>query len=108
MSRNNNWKFYIPKNETIPTKLEVRSDSYAVQYWRLNDCFGYGFSVMKLTTDAWITEEDERAVVEEIVSIMRNQSYDHGAEWRVVSTERVDEGRYLPWWCVKLRVRDAG
>lgn len=99
-----NVEFYIPKSETIPTKLVLRVDGEPVYYCRLHDQFGYDFEYLG------ITEEKAIEITKHLASIMCSQSYDHGSEWRVVSIDPVEqEERYKvgPIIRVLFRVRDS-
>lgn len=98
-------KFYIPKSQTVPTQLRVVADGHHVYYDKVPDGFGYDFQFF-----GGVTEEEASKIVDEIVSIMCNQSYDHGSEWRVDSKEVVkQEERYYcgPIIRVMFRVRDS-
>lgn len=98
-----NIEFYIPKSETIPTRLVLKVDGEHVVYRRLHDQFGYDFEFLG------ITEERAVEITKHLASIMCSQSYDHGSEWRVVSIEPVEqEERYKigPIIRVLFRVRD--
>lgn len=98
-------KFYIPKSQTVPTQLRVVADGHHVYYDKVSDGFGYDFQFF-----GGETEEEAYKIADEIVSIMRSQSYDHGSEWRVVSKEVVkQDGRYYcgPIIRVMFRMRDS-
>ena len=91
-------------NKTVPTHLGVKvNGKHEVFYSELKDCFGYEFRVFPQT--------GAREAVEEVVSEMESQSYDHGASWRRTSlneVEREDELDMYRFFEVKFRVRDAG
>lgn len=98
--------FYIPKDETIPTQLRVKiNDQYDVYYERLASAFGYRFSFFKFQG---VTQEMARAITDEIVIRMIDQSYDHGAHWRETKVKEYFENDYEIVITVYFRVRDAG
>lgn len=98
--------FYIPKDETIPTQLRVKvNEQYDVYYERLAHAFGYRFSFFKFQG---VTQEMARAITDEIVLRMTDQSYDHGAQWREDETREFTENDYTITIVVHFRVRDAG
>ena len=69
-------KFFIPSDELIPTRLRLTVDGSHVYYERVHDKFAYDFT---LYDDA---AKNYKAIVDEIVKTMCEQSYDHGSEWR--------------------------
>ena len=98
-------EFFIPKNEIIPTRLRLKVDERDVFYERVQSCFGYIFEIL----DA--TDKEAVEIATNIAHIMENQSYDHGASWRIVSVELLEQDeryRIAPYVLVKFRVRDAG
>lgn len=90
-------------NQIVPTQLAVKVDGKSeVRYRELPDCFGYEFEVFP--------KMEAREAVEQIVSVMESQSYDHGAEWRWISFEEVqkeDELNMFRYFVVKFRIRDS-
>lgn len=90
--------------KVVPTHLTVKVDGkYEVFYKELENCFGYEFKVFPAT-------EGAAKAVEEVVSEMESQSYDHGAEWRRTSFEEVekeDEFNMYRYFQVKFRIRDS-
>ena len=90
-------------NKRVPTHLAVKvNGKHEVYYNNLPDCFGYEFKVFPKT--------GALEAVEEVVSAMESQSYDHGASWRRTSLEEVqreDELDMYRYFIVKFRVRDA-
>lgn len=74
-------KFYVPKDEIIPTQLRLEVDGKIVVYNRVSDKFAYDFEVYHAT------REEAEEIVNQIVRKMCYQSYDHGAEWRVINKE---------------------
>ena len=96
-------EFYIPKSEKIPTRLRLKVDGVNVYYQRLHDQFGYDFEFFD------ITEEKAMEITKHLASVMSDQSYDHGSEWRVVSISPVEQDdRYKigPIIRVLFRVKD--
>lgn len=90
--------------KTVPTHLAVKVDGkYEVFYKELGDCFGYEFRVFPSIDGA-------AKAVDEVVSEMESQSYDHGSEWRRTSFEEIggkDPFNMYKFFRVKFRVRDA-
>ena len=99
-----NIEFFIPDDQTIPTNLRLTADGVHVFYNPLPDRFAYRFTVY--------TEDENSAanIVEEIARIMCDQSYDHGASWRVKTIIRIPtDGDILSFdYEVDFRFRDAG
>lgn len=97
-------KFYIPKNETIPTKLALYVDDVYVTYERIKG----GFAFHILLDD----EEKAMGVAKEIVNkmIREHDESQHGVSWRTLSLEIIpQEERYridtlIEW---RYRVRDS-
>ena len=77
-----NIEFYIPKSQTIPTRLLLKVDGKQVNYEPAEDVFGYNFEFI-----SGETLEEALDIAKDIASIMCSQSYDHDACWRVVSIE---------------------
>lgn len=98
-------KFYIPKDETIPTQLRVKvDDKYDVYYDKSPEGFAYDFRFFNDAKDHYET------ILDAIVSRMCSQSYDHGASWRETKREIIKPTE--KWWDdlivrVYFRVRDA-
>lgn len=90
-------------DKAVPTELAVKVDGKSeVRYRKLQDCFGYEFEVFPKT--------EAREAVEQVVSAMESQSYDHGAEWRRVSLDEVqkdDKFDMFRYFIVKFRIRDS-
>lgn len=98
--------FYIPKDQTIPLQLRVKvNEEYDVYYEAFPDDFGYEFSFFKIQG---VTKEMARAITDEIVSQMIDQSYDHGSQWRENKTREIIENDFEIIVKVYFRVRDAG
>lgn len=98
--------FYIPKDETIPTQLRLKAnDQYDVYYKRLGNTFGYEFIFYKFQG---VTNEMARAITDEIVLRMIDQSYDHGSSWRENNVREIVETDFQIIVKVYFRVRDAG
>lgn len=98
--------FYIPKSEKIPTDLRLYADGHYVRYRRLDDCFGYDFMFCNDET-----ADEAVSLTKGIASVICDQSYDHGAQWRVVSISVLEQDdRYKIGEIVRVifRVRDAG
>ncbi|WP_087066434.1 hypothetical protein [Intestinibacillus massiliensis] len=103
---NVNIAFYIPKEQTIPTQLRIRVDNEIdVYYERLKDAFGFKFEFFK---HQGVTMEMATEIVNEIVSRMVSQSYDHGAHWRECCVREIENAEFELSITVFFRVRDAG
>ena len=97
-------RFYIPKDETIPTDLRLDVDGVYVKYERIEG--GFTFHVF--------LDDKEKAmeVVNEIVKRMvwEHDESQHDVSWRTVSLEVVPQnerykiGTMIEW---KYRVRDS-
>lgn len=103
---NNKIEFYIPEDQTIPTKLRLKKGKTHIYYERLKDKFGYEFELYEIDS-----KEQAEEIVKETASIMCSQSYDHGQEWRVVSIGCI-EFNDNSWgkngkWQVEFRIRDS-
>lgn len=99
-------KFYIPKDETVPTHLRVRVDEgIDVYYDRLPDAFGFKFDFFP---HQGVTLEMATAITDELVRRMVSQSYDHGAQWRERGVREISQDAYGISITVFFRVRDAG
>ena len=99
-----NIEFYIPKSETIPTRLVLKVDGEHVVYRHLHNQFGYDFEYLD------ISEERAVEITKQLADIMCSQSYDHGSQWRVVSIAPVEQDeRYKigPIIRVLFRIRDV-
>lgn len=97
-------KFYIPKDETIPTDLRLYVGDVYVDYERIKG--GFRFRV-------FLDDEDlAMKIAEEIVQqmIREHDESEHGVSWRTVSLEVVPEeeryrvGTTIDW---QYRVRDS-
>lgn len=80
-------------------------DGRQVSYERIPDKFGYDFLYC-----CGETQDEAIAITKHLASIMCDQSYNHGQEWRVVSIEIVNqEERYKIGEIVRVqfRIRDS-
>ena len=97
-------KFYIPKDETIPTDLRLYVDNVYVEYERIQN----GFRFYILLED----EQQAMDVAKEIVEKMKQEhdESEHGVSWKTVSLdvapqeERYIIGTTIEW---EYRVRDS-
>ena len=97
-------EFYIPKDEEIPTRLRLKvDDSIDVYYKKLSNVFAYTFEFFVQNVNLEIATE----IVDEIVSRMKSQSYDHGAQWRECGTRDIVNDEYSLCITVYFRVRDS-
>lgn len=97
-------KFYIPKDETIPTRLRLKVDERDVYYERAKDKFAYDFQFFETE------KEDCLKIAEELAQIMSFQSEDHGKSWRVTDISIVEqEEKYAVGTIVRVsfRIRDS-
>ena len=90
-------EFYIPKDQTIPTRLRLKVDGLDVYYDKVDDAFAYDFTLWGKA------RENGTAIVDEIVRRLCNQSYDHGSEWRETKREVIEEG-VMDWEPIVIRV----
>lgn len=100
-------KQILNPNETVQTELAVDVNGTRVTYSR-EEGFSYLFWFF---IEDNMTAEDCEKIIDEIVSAMEHQSYDHGAEWRETYRQPTftDRERYSTYTCrVYFRVRDAG
>lgn len=99
-----NIKFYIPKNETIPTALRLYVDDNFITYERVNK----GFIFKTLIDD----ENEAVKVVKKVVNqmIYEHDETEHGIRWATISLkvvpqeERYKVGTNIEWI---YRVRDS-
>ena len=97
-------EFYIPKDEEIPTRLRLKvDDSIDVYYKKLSNVFAYTFEFFVQNVNLEIATE----IVDEIVSRMKSQSYDHGAQWRECGALDIVNDEYSLSITVYFRVRDS-
>lgn len=97
-------EFYIPKDEEIPTRLRLKvDDSIDVYYKKLSNVFAYTFDFFVQNVNLEIATE----IVDEIVSRMKSQSYDHGAQWRECGARDIVNDEYSLSITVYFRVRDS-
>ena len=97
-------RFYIPKDETIPTDLRLYVDDNYVKYERIDG----GFRFRTLLDD----ENKAMKIVEQIVAKMKREhdEPEHGVSWRTVELnivpqeDRYNIGTIIDW---KYRVRDS-
>lgn len=97
-------KFYIPKDEKIPTDLRLYVGNVYVTYYRVNS--GFRFDIL-------LDDEDEALkIAEKIVRQMKyeHDESEHGVSWRTESLkvipqdERYKISTIIEW---KYRVRDS-
>lgn len=97
-------EFYIPKDEEIPTRLRLKvDDSIDVYYKKLSNVFAYTFEFFVQNVNLEIATE----IVDEIVSRMKSQSYDHGAQWRECGARDIVNDEYSLSITVYFRMRDS-
>ena len=97
-------KFYIPKNERIPTSLQLKVNDTFVTYERTVSGFRF-----EIPTD----DETEALAIATDIAEMMIQDHDeseHGVSWRTTSFRIVDFGRPntgFTWVDWSYRVRDS-
>lgn len=99
-------EFYVPEDQSIPTRLRLRvNEEIDVYYEGLKDEFGYKFDFVKYQG---VTLEMATEITNEIVRRMISQSYDYGAQWRECGTREIVNNEWDLSITVYFRVRDAG
>ena len=99
-------KFYVPDDERIPTMLRLKvDDSIDVYYEKVAAKFAYTFSFLPVIQN--INLDIATAIVDEIVSTMVSQSYDHGAQWREHGVREIKNDEFELSITVYFRVRDS-
>lgn len=99
-----NIKFYIPKNEIIPTSLKLSVNGEQVEYKKVENMFAYDFHFFNHT------EYESLVIAREIAEIMCDQSYDHGKAWRATDISIVQQEERYSFGVivrVKFRIRDS-
>lgn len=98
-------EFYAPEGENIPTKLRLKvDDKIDVYYNRLPNGLAYRFSFFRFqSVDCFLADK----IVSQIVQMMHEQSYDHGAYWEEIVREVAADEHEIRV-TVDFRVRDAG
>lgn len=97
-------KQIINNSQIVQTGLAIEVDGIHVDYCRIHDKFAYKFTIYE-TIDSNLIE----ATIDQVVSAMCDQSYDHGAEWRETG---VRETSFDPWTgeytvIVYFRIKDS-
>ena len=95
----------IREKQRVMTGLMCDVDGVGVTYTRLVDRFVYHMSVCNDTP-----YEDALKAVEQLVGVMEDQSYDHGAQWRCVSIKSLpkdDQYDLDHKFEVQFRIRDS-
>ena len=99
------------RSEIVPTRLSVEiinnitGATHTLNYKKLEDDeLAYQFEVYPI--------EGAEEALEEVVSAMESQSYDHGQCWRRTLVEKIDPGeRYMTdmysYFKVGFRIRDS-
>lgn len=95
------WKFEVPEDKLIPTELRIKKDGVLVVYRRCTNEFAYIFEVYNNK------DKSNESVISEIVSLMCAQSFDHGQEWRHVSTEQINKDYVDNQYKVTFRIKDS-
>ena len=100
----NEIKFFIPKDETIPTDLRLYVGDIYVEYERIHSGFRFHID----------TDDEDKAIeiAKEITDTMKREHDDsrHGVSWRTISLNIVEQDeRYKLFTIVdwKYRVRDS-
>lgn len=93
------------ENKRVMTDLVCDVDGVRVSYSQIHDAFAYRMQVFHD-----VPMETAMKAVDQIVSAMEAQSYDHGAEWRRTSIEvvpKTDEYSIYQDFIVHFRMRDS-
>ena len=101
-------KQIINTSQIVQTGLAVEVDGIRVDYRRIHDEFAYKFTLL-LPIYETIDSNLIEATIDQVVSAMCGQSYDHGAEWRETV---VRETSFDPWTgeytvIVHFRIKDS-
>lgn len=95
------------KENIVPIDMRVKVTNshgeFEVSYEKCKDEFAYEFRVFPKTNGAL-------EAVKEIICAMENQSYDHGASWRMTDIEEVNREDKLDmyrFFKAHFRIRDA-
>lgn len=107
---------YKPSKEYIPTDLRLKVSGFEnhsdmqVIYCRTPGEFAYEFTFFHTLLWQENTLNCCRDALARIVGIMCSQSYDHGASWRDIKTEYLQDksDEYSSTFKVNFYVRDAG
>ena len=91
-------------SEKVQTCMTARVDGVMVDYFRFPERLEYVFHVYRD-----IPQDRAIAAVNKLVHAMCDQSYDHGAEWRVVteSYEGPSEHNYNHVFKTRFRIKDT-
>ena len=89
-------------DELLMTRLEAQVDDIRVEYYRKEGKFAYMFRI-----NDTVPVEKAEAAVREIASIFEDQSYDHGAGWRLTRFARLDNDYGHLIFRVDFRIRDS-
>lgn len=101
------FEFCIPEGISIPTDLKVKKGKIIVNYHRdCDDSMTWHFTVYNAGSSS---EADN--IIHEIIQLMCDQSFDHGAEWRMTSCEMGDScfNNFLDYadFKVSFRIKDS-
>lgn len=101
------FQFIIPDGVYIPTELKVKKGKIVVNYYKdKDDSLSWHFNIY----EAGSLEEADKSI-HEIIQLMCEQSFDHGAEWRLVSCECIDScfNGFLDYaeYKVNFRIKDS-
>ena len=99
----NKYKFYIPEGILVPTDLRLKKDNVTIVYRRdKEDSLTWHFDLYNVSN-----MEEAESIIHELISMMSDQSFDHGAEWRLVSCDLVVSSSIYVSYLVKFRIKDT-
>lgn len=111
-----NIKFYIPPDQIIPTqlRLKVTDDNdkiYDVYYSRDSKTFSYSlefFNYQFEDENGFVYQNLMNEIVDKIVEKLIWQSKDHGSRWVQTGQEITRQDKFMTFYKIDFRVRDAG
>ena len=106
---------FVPRGQVIPTDLRLKASNLnghpdmQIIYERCPNEFAYKFTFYHTFYYQNNTVETCDEVLDHIIRLMTNQSYDHGASWRETNRERLSESdESHTVYKVNFYIRDAG
>ena len=111
-----NINFYIPSDQIIPTqlRLKVTDDNnkvYDVYYSRDPKTLSYTFVFLNYQFEdenGFVYQNLMDEVIKEIVEKLIWQSEDHGSRWFQTGQEIILQDKFMTFYKIDFRVRDAG
>ena len=111
-----NINFYIPLDQKILTqlRLKVTDDNnkvYDVYYSKSAKTFSYTFEFLNYQFEdenGFIYQNLMDEVIKEIIEKLIWQSEDHGSRWFQTGQEIILQDKFMTFYKIDFRVRDAG